>query len=37
VTEAAPGSGDAVRRAPDPAVVAAYAALRADVVEVLTG
>ena len=37
MTEAAPGSGDAVRHVPDPAVVAAYVALRADVVEVLTG
>ena len=37
MTDAAPASGDAVRHVPDPAVVAAYAALRADAVAVLTG
>jgi 8-oxo-dGTP pyrophosphatase MutT (NUDIX family) len=37
VTDADPGPGDAVGHAPDPAVVSAYAALRADVVAVLTG
>ena len=37
MTDAAPGSGDAVRHVPDPAVLAAYAALRADGVAVLTG
>ena len=37
MTEAAPGSVGEVHHVPDPAVVAAYAALRADVVAVLTG
>jgi len=35
VTDAVPGPGDAERHDPDPAVVAAYAALHADVVTVL--
>ncbi|MFL6080761.1 MAG: NUDIX hydrolase [Ornithinibacter sp.] len=37
MSDAAPGSADPVRPVPDPAVVAAYAALRADAVSVLQG
>lgn len=37
MTDAVPGPGDAERHVPDPAVVAAYAALQADTVAVLDG